>query len=184
MPVSVTGLVAYGLWRLFDKESPQQRKARAYREQVARAEAENGKRGGQPPPLRPRYIAKIRLQADIARQKAQQRFIKEAEALLRELNRPHAERVRSFYNSKAWDKARSEAWSRLEHACAVCGTRRDTGATLVVDHILPAGSHWQLRLDPGNFQILCRFHDNQKGSRTNWKADVYAEQQIENAAEL
>lgn len=74
---------------------------------------------------------------------------------------PDPNKRKSFYASWEWRRLRMEALKRHGHRCQSCGATTEDitiyGAKirLVVDHILPLGKHWELRLDPENVQVLC-----------------------------
>lgn len=177
-PLTIFGVLeALGL--VAGKETPSQRQARLYREQRARAEAERAKRAGQPqPPMSPKEIAQREWDAEARRAKLraanEAKAIRDVEDALHALRTTQAERLRAFYNSRDWREARREAWLRLEHICVECGGREDNVGRMVVDHIRSARTHWHLRLDPGNFQILCWSCNVAKGSKADWRSDLYA----------
>jgi 5-methylcytosine-specific restriction endonuclease McrA len=81
-------------------------------------------------------------------------------------------RIKGFYNSWQWKKARYRFLIGKERKCQCCGATTADGKTrIVVDHIKPVRQFWSLRLDPNNLQILCDGCNRGKGSddQTNWK---------------
>lgn len=73
----------------------------------------------------------------------------------------------AFYDSWDWQKARYQILRTHGPRCMLCNaTRSDLDmdgkpVRIVVDHIKPLSKFWELRLDPGNLQVLC--HDCNKG---------------------
>lgn len=80
-----------------------------------------------------------------------------------------AERA-AFYRSWDWRRLRMEVIKKYDRRCMCCGATREDVALdgspvrLVVDHIKPLSRHWELRLSPGNLQILCDECNMGKGS--------------------
>jgi len=75
----------------------------------------------------------------------------------------------AFYYSWEWLKLRKEALNRFGAACQCYGIKAGspshTGkARVVVDHIKPISKRWDLRLDPGNLQVLCDECNKGKGA--------------------
>jgi HNH endonuclease len=72
-----------------------------------------------------------------------------------------------FYESWEWRTARYEFLKGRQRLCACCGSTKK----IVVDHIKPIRKHWDLRLDPNNFQLLCDDCNKGKGWRdeTDWR---------------
>lgn len=64
---------------------------------------------------------------------------------------------KSFYASWDWKKKRMEALLKHGHRCQSCGAAPANlrSVRLVVDHIKPIRSHWELRLELSNLQVLC-----------------------------
>lgn len=66
-----------------------------------------------------------------------------------------------FYKSWEWRKLRNKAYSVFGHSCAQCNSSNKhldmcgEKVRLVVDHIYPLHTHWHMRLDPSNVQVLC-----------------------------
>jgi 5-methylcytosine-specific restriction endonuclease McrA len=63
-----------------------------------------------------------------------------------------AEAKNEFYQSWDWRKLRMDALNHYGRKCMSCNS---TDAKLCVDHVKPLHTHWNLRLDAGNLQILC-----------------------------
>jgi DNA repair exonuclease SbcCD ATPase subunit len=64
---------------------------------------------------------------------------------------------KAFYASWDWKKKRMEALLKHGHRCQSCGASPSNlhSIRLVVDHIKPIRTHWNLRLDLSNLQVLC-----------------------------
>ena len=90
-------------------------------------------------------------------------------------NKPSKEsRLRLFYKSEEWKRARYLAFTTYGSRCHCCGASPDDGVTsLVVDHIRPLRHHWNLRTDVNNLQVLCNSCNWGKGARdqTDWRPD-------------
>lgn len=90
----------------------------------------------------------------------------------------HRDRARRFYRSIAWQKARYAALAEnaKRHGgvatCDLCGTTRQSGAILDIDHVVPLSVDWSKRLDPANHQVLCRPCNFGKSNRTSddWRS--------------
>lgn len=72
-----------------------------------------------------------------------------------------------FYRTKEWKQARDtflkeNPWG----SCPACKVKF-IGFQPMVDHIKPLRLHWNLRLDPGNFQFLCSDCNQMKGNKDN-----------------
>lgn len=93
--------------------------------------------------------------------------------------RKEKSRRQQFYESWDWKKLRYQILQKFGARCMVCGSTRDDvdiegkRVRIVVDHIKPLYKHWELRLDPGNLQVLC--HDCNKGKgawdETDWRGN-------------
>lgn len=57
-----------------------------------------------------------------------------------------------FYASWEWKQLRLKA---LDHYGRKCMSCNDVNGKLCVDHIKSLATHWELRLDPSNLQVLC-----------------------------
>jgi 5-methylcytosine-specific restriction endonuclease McrA len=74
---------------------------------------------------------------------------------------PSKDEKGAFYASWEWRTLRMLTLRRFGRSCACCGAtprHRTLGGQpvrLVVDHIRPLGTHWHLRLDAENLQVLC-----------------------------
>lgn len=82
--------------------------------------------------------------------------------------RPRKSEKNKFYDSWEWNRLRYETLKRFGRKCLCCGASPETGATIQVDHIKPLHTHWHLRNDPENLQVLC-------ASCNKGKAAVYAD---------
>lgn len=82
-----------------------------------------------------------------------------------------------FYKSWDWRTMRMEALKKYGPVCQCCGAKRGDITTagepirICVDHIKPLATHWHLRLDPENLQILCDECNMGKGAwdQTDWR---------------
>ena len=73
-------------------------------------------------------------------------------------------RIKAFYTTRAWRSARYNFLkTQTNWRCRCCGTTA-AQARLVVDHVLSVREHWDRRLDPTNFQVLCDDCNLAKGS--------------------
>ena len=70
-----------------------------------------------------------------------------------------------FLQSKAWQRARIQAFKQYGNRCQCCGASPENGARLCVDHIKPRKLFPELALDIDNLQILCAECNSGKG---NW----------------
>jgi 5-methylcytosine-specific restriction endonuclease McrA len=84
---------------------------------------------------------------------------------------PARDRRKAFYNSRAWRQARYGALKAANGRCQCCGATANDGVKLVVDHILPIRTHWHLRFEPTNLQVLCNDDNLAKASSdtTDWR---------------
>jgi 5-methylcytosine-specific restriction endonuclease McrA len=84
---------------------------------------------------------------------------------------PARDARKAFYNSRSWRKLRYEALKLHGGRCQACGATAADGVKLVVDHILPVKTHWHLRLELSNLQVLCNDDNLAKASRdeTDWR---------------
>lgn len=60
-----------------------------------------------------------------------------------------------FYQSWQWKKLRYRVLKEYGPVCMCCGTSRDDGVRIVVDHIKPVSKYPELALDFNNLQVLC-----------------------------
>jgi 5-methylcytosine-specific restriction endonuclease McrA len=73
--------------------------------------------------------------------------------------------IKNFYSSRAWRAARyAFLKTQTNRRCRCCGATA-AQARLVVDHVQSVREHWDRRLDPTNFQLLCDDCNLAKGSR-------------------
>lgn len=94
---------------------------------------------------------------------------------------------REFYQTWEWRTVRMQALKEHGATCQCCGaTRNDTDMSgrpvrICVDHIKPLATHWELRLDKNNLQILCDECNQGKGAwdETDWRVDAMIEKQLE-----
>lgn len=85
----------------------------------------------------------------------------------------------AFYRSWEWRTVRMQAIQKYGTACQCCGARPGQTAMsgepvrICVDHIQPISTHWHLRLDAENLQILCDECNQGKGawSRADFRPD-------------
>lgn len=80
------------------------------------------------------------------------------------------DQIASFYRSWQFQRLRYQALKGKERRCECCGATPADGAKICCDHVKPIRTHWHLRLDPGNLQLLCDSCNRGKGSddQTNW----------------
>ena len=70
--------------------------------------------------------------------------------------------------------------------CMCCGARREDlniagePVRICVDHIKPLSTHWELRLERQNLQVLCDECNQGKGGwdSTDWRASAAIEAQL------
>jgi len=77
-----------------------------------------------------------------------------------------------FYESIEWKELRKEykkeffSDNKLKYfECNYCEENVSKNRTLNIDHIRPIRTHWHLRLDKNNLQILCQDCNKFKGSK-------------------
>lgn len=72
-----------------------------------------------------------------------------------------------FYASKEWSDTRKAIINNSERRCNFCGIHfaENKNDRLVVDHIKPLRSFWELRLDKNNLQLLCNDCNLLKGNK-------------------
>jgi hypothetical protein len=75
----------------------------------------------------------------------------------------------AFYQSKEWKELRNKLFELHENTCVVCGLTH----SLRGDHIKPVRTHWELRLDINNLQILCDECNREKGSKIYWTLEEH-----------
>lgn len=102
------------------------------------------------------------------------------------LSRPPAVREKSkFYKSWEWRTLRMQVLKKLGPSCMCCGAERGDlnsageSVKICVDHVKPIATHWHLRLEESNLQILCDECNQGKGAwdDTDWRgSDLIAEQ--------
>lgn len=63
---------------------------------------------------------------------------------------------KDFYSSREWLELRFRALRWYGFACLACGSSREDGAELHVDHIKPRSKHPELSLIFSNLQVLCK----------------------------
>lgn len=86
---------------------------------------------------------------------------------------PGGDKVKRFYRSADWKRARYDALRASNGCCELCGVGKAQGAVLNVDHIKPLRKHWDLRLEATNLQVLCAQCNCGKGNRhdDDWRDD-------------
>lgn len=84
---------------------------------------------------------------------------------------PSRDERNAFYASWEWRTLRMLTLGRHGRRCQCCGatphhlTLGGAPVRIVVDHIKPLGTHWHLRLDADNTQVLCDDCNMGKGGR-------------------
>lgn len=78
----------------------------------------------------------------------------------------------AFLASAEWRRLRYATLVRYGAKCLACGADRRSGAAMHVDHIKPMWTHWDLRADPENLQVLCEDCNLGKGAgdTTDWRS--------------
>jgi len=84
-----------------------------------------------------------------------------------------------FYKSWEWRTLRMTVLKKHGPRCMCCGSTPDQTALhgapvrIVVDHIKPLYTHWHMRLDADNLQVLCDECNMGKGAwdTTDWRSD-------------
>jgi len=100
--------------------------------------------------------------------------------------KPSARGKLKFYKSWEWRTLRMETLKRLGPTCMCCGAERGDlnvageSVKICVDHIQPLATHWHLRLEPSNLQILCDECNQGKGAwdDTDWRGRELVEAQM------
>lgn len=77
---------------------------------------------------------------------------------------PTLEQEQEFYWSEEWWPVRMATIEKYGERCMRCGHTGSYDNTICVDHIKPVRYYWDLRLDPNNLQVLCAYHNREKGS--------------------
>tara|TARA_B100000287_G_scaffold339333_1_gene325528 strand:- start:30 stop:434 length:405 start_codon:yes stop_codon:yes gene_type:complete len=80
------------------------------------------------------------------------------------------EEIKNFYKCIEWKILRKEYMNENKakfFQCNYCGEDVSKCRSLNIDHIKPLKSHWHLRLDKSNLQILCKDCNKFKGSKQN-----------------
>ncbi len=100
-----------------------------------------------------------------------------------------AKAKKSFYSTAEWKRVRYEVLRDCGARCQCCGKNpREHGITLNVDHIKPLRTHWELRLEKSNLQVLCSDCNWGKGSHdtTDWRRNIDSpsEQELARIREL
>ena len=82
--------------------------------------------------------------------------------------------IKAFYQSAEWKRLRYDVLVANGGRCECCGRSAKDGAVMNVDHIKPLKTHWHLRLERGNAQVLCGTCNAGKGNRdaTDWRAEA------------
>lgn len=77
----------------------------------------------------------------------------------------------SVYKTLEWKRVRYAALKANDGRCELCGTSKQDGAKLNVDHIKPISTHWHLRFELSNLQVLCGSCNCGKGGNddTDWR---------------
>lgn len=83
---------------------------------------------------------------------------------------PSKEEKHLFYKSWEWRSARLKVLQRFSAICQLCGSSSKhldmsgEPVRIVVDHIYPLHTHWHMRLDASNLQVLCDECNQGKGA--------------------
>ena len=80
------------------------------------------------------------------------------------------EETKKFYRTDEWQSLRKEYMEKNKakyFECNYCGENVSLNKTLNIDHIKPLKTHWNLRLDINNLQILCQDCNKFKASKQN-----------------
>ena len=80
------------------------------------------------------------------------------------------EETKKFYNTDEWQSLRKEYMEKNKakyFKCNYCDENVSLNKTLNIDHIKPLKTHWHLRLDINNLQILCQDCNKFKASKQN-----------------
>ncbi|TGQ89430.1 HNH endonuclease [Mesorhizobium sp. M2D.F.Ca.ET.185.01.1.1] len=105
--------------------------------------------------------------ADLASPKPPKDNKKVERRVLTKARKAEAAKRAKFYETWEWKKLRYQILQKYGARCMVCNAQRTDfdldgkPVRIVVDHIKPLAKHWELRLEPGNLQVLC--HDCNKG---------------------
>lgn len=91
-----------------------------------------------------------------------------------------------FYKSWEWRTLRMLVLKQHGPVCMCCGAERGDvnmsgeAVKICVDHIKPLSTHWHLRLDPSNLQVLCDECNQGKGAwdETDWRVDEALKSQL------
>jgi len=75
-----------------------------------------------------------------------------------------------FYLTREWKNVRWGVLIASHGKCAMCGSGKENGVILHVDHIQPRSKFPTLELSPSNLQVLCEPCNIGKGSST-WKPE-------------
>lgn len=77
----------------------------------------------------------------------------------------------SVYKMVEWKRVRYDALKASDGRCELCGVSKHDGAKLNVDHIKPLSTHWHLRFELSNLQVLCGSCNCGKGGDddTDWR---------------
>lgn len=85
---------------------------------------------------------------------------------------PSTSGEQSFYDTDAWRALRYRALSRSNGKCELCGSSKQDGVILHVDHIKPRSRFPELELSLDNLQVLCADCNLGKSNRDtrDWRA--------------
>lgn len=104
--------------------------------------------------------------------------------VLQKARKGEREKRQQFYDSWEWKAARYKVLQKHGPVCMLCGsTRKDLDldgkpVRIVVDHIKPLHTHWAMRLNLDNLQVLCHDCNMGKGAwdTTDWREERPPEQ--------
>ena len=80
------------------------------------------------------------------------------------------EETKKFYKTDEWRALRKEYMEKNKaknFKCNYCDENVSLNRSLNIDHIKPLKTHWNLRLDINNLQILCKDCNKFKASKQN-----------------
>lgn len=129
----------------------------------------------------PEAVYSLQAQIDLMPRQKRKQYQRAARAKLLPLDRRQVRAVvygngiqpenrGDFYKSWDWRTLRMQVLRRHGARCQCCGASPcdfDTAGNpvkIVVDHIKPLATHWHLRLEPTNLQILCDECNQGKGA--------------------
>ena len=70
-----------------------------------------------------------------------------------------------FYQTREWRSLRWRVLSNSDGRCAMCGTNKEAGSIMHIDHIMPRSKFPSKELDINNLQVLCAECNIGKGAK-------------------